>query len=244
MILNCITVDDEPLALGLVSSFVEQTPFLNLTGRYSSAVEALHAIHGNTVHLVFLDIQMPDLNGMELARVLNQTNQSAQTKIVFTTAYNQFAVEGYKVDALGYLLKPFGYDEFLMTATKAKSYFELIHENNGSEDTLVKENYLFVKSDYKLVRIDFDTILYIESLKDYVKIHLSGAAQPVLALSSLKAIEEKLPATRFLRIHRSFIVAINKVDSISKNAVHIGNMNISVGDLYRDAFKELLLRWN
>ncbi len=243
--LNCITVDDEPLALGLVSAFVEQTPFLHLAGRFGNAVQALQAIHSETIHLVFLDIQMPDLNGMELARVLNHGAAVSQTKIIFTTAYNQFAVEGYKVDAMGYLLKPFGYEEFLSAALKAKNYFELIQETSApSEPAETTENYLFVKADYKLVRIDFDSILYIESLKDYVKIHLAGNNKPVMSLSSLKAIEEKLPQGKFLRIHRSFIVAVNKIDSISKNAVHIGNLDISVGDLYRDAFKELLSRWS
>jgi len=244
MKLNCITVDDEPLALGLVSAYVEQTPFLHLHGKYINAIDALEVISAGEVQLVFLDIQMPELNGMELAKVLTQSGSAAHTKIVFTTAYNQFAVEGYKVDALGYLLKPFGYDEFLGAAMKAKTYFELIQNNNSSAELEANDNFLFVKSEYKLVRIDFDSILYIESLKDYVKIHLLGQSKPIVSLSSLKAIEEKLPAAKFIRIHRSFVVAINKVDSISKNAVHIGNMDISVGDLYKDAFKELVSRWN
>ena len=244
MILNCITVDDEPLALGLISAFVEQTPFLHLAGKFGNGVEALQAIHKEVIHLVFLDIQMPDLNGMELAKVLSQMNILLQTRIIFTTAYNQFALEGYKVDAMDYLLKPFGYDEFLRAATKAKRHFELLAENHLGDEPIVKENYIFVKADYKLVRIDLDSILYVESLKDYIRIHLIPPLQPVVSLSSLKAIEEKLPVSRFLRIHRSFIVAINKVDSITKNAVHIGNMDISVGDLYRDSFKELLLRWS
>ena len=245
MKLNCITVDDEPLALGLVSAFVEQTPFLHLAGKYGNAVDALKAIHTESIDLVFLDIQMPDLNGMDLARVLSRTTSSTQTKIIFTTAYNQFAVEGYKVDALGYLLKPFGYEDFLGAAVKAKNYFDLIREhNNATAEVDVKEDYLFVKADYKLVRIDFESILFIESLKDYVKIHLTDSAKPIVSLSSLKAIEEKLPQNRFLRIHRSFIVAVNKIDSITRNAVHIGTMDISVGDLYKDAFKELLSKWS
>jgi len=244
MKLNCITVDDEPLALGLVSSFVEQTPFLHLQGKYINAIDALQAINNEEIHLVFLDIQMPELNGMELAKVLNQSNSSRQTKIIFTTAYNQFAVQGYTVDALGYLLKPFSYEEFLAAAMKAKNYFELIQDNITVSEPEVNENFLFVKADYKLVRIDFNSILFIESLKDYVKIHLVPPAKPVLSLSSLKAIEEKLPSAKFLRIHRSFVVAISKVDSISKNSVHIGDTDISVGELYKDAFKELLSRWS
>lgn len=241
MKLNCITVDDEPLALNLISAFVEQTPFLDLKGRFGNAVQALQALHEQTIHLIFLDIQMPDLNGMELARVISQSGASVQTRIVFTTAYNHFAVEGYKVDALDYLLKPFGYEEFLRAASKARKYFEVLQENSGGSE--VYENYMFVKSDYKHIRVDFDAVSYVESVKDYVKIHMIPPLGPVVTLSSLKSIEEKLPPTRFLRIHRSFIVAVGKVDSVSKNAVQIGHVEIPVGELYKDVFKTLLARW-
>lgn len=241
MTLNCITVDDEPLALGLVSSFVEQTPFLHLQGRYINALDALEAITKETIHLVYLDIQMPELTGMELAKVLSQSSQ-AQTRIVFTTAYNQFAIQGYEVDALGYLLKPFGYNQFLATAMKARKHFENLREIPNETELESGENYLFVKSEYKLVRIDFDSILFVESFKDYVKIHLVTGTS-VVSHSSLKAIEEKLPSGKFLRIHRSFIISVGKVDSISKSAVHLGNVDIPVGDLYKEAFKELLGKW-
>lgn len=240
MKLNCITVDDEPLALNLISAFAAQTPFLELKGKFGNAVQALQALHEQTIHVIFLDIQMPDLNGMELARVVSHSNAAEQTRIIFTTAYNQFAVEGYKVDALDYLLKPFGYDEFLRAASKAKKYFELLQDNAPGE---VFENYMFVKSDYKHIRVDFDSISYIESVRDYVKIHLASPLSPVITLSSLKAIEDKLPASRFLRIHRSFIVAVSKVDFVSKNAVQVGPVEIPVGELYKDAFKTLLARW-
>ncbi|WP_159468232.1 LytTR family DNA-binding domain-containing protein [Dyadobacter sp. 3J3] len=240
MKINCIAVDDEPLALGLISAFIKQTAFLDFKGHFSNAVQALNAIHSEDIQLVFLDIQMPELNGMELARVLSHTVSAP--KVIFTTAYNQFAIEGYKVDALDYLLKPFGYDEFLRAANKAKNHFEGLMQNQPVPESQ-DEKYLFVKADYKLVRIDFDNILYIESLKDYIKIHLINSTHPVVSLSSLKAIEEKLPASRFMRIHRSFVVAIDKVDSITKSTVQLGATNISVGDQYKDAFKELLLRW-
>src|ERR1700712_1224820 len=128
MILNCIAVDDEPLALGLVCAFIEQTPFLNLIGRFSSAVEALKVIHSQKIDVIYLDIQMPDLNGIELARVLDHSNNSNKPRIVFTTAYNQFALEGYRVDALDYLLKPFNYEEFLRSAHKAMAYYELVNK--------------------------------------------------------------------------------------------------------------------
>jgi len=212
MILNCIAVDDEPLALGLVSSFIEQTPFLNLVGRFSSAVEALRAIHAQKIDVLFLDIQMPDLNGIELARVLDNSKTN-KPRIIFTTAYNQFALEGYRVDALDYLLKPFNYEEFLHAANKALSYGELLEKSNAAPaaqttaaEERIEDEYLFLKVEYQLVRIALNDILYIEGLKDYVKVWLKSAEKPILSLTSLKSLEEKLPSKKFMRVHRSFII--------------------------------------
>lgn len=247
MTLNCIAVDDEPLALGLVCKFIEQTPFLNLVGRYSGAVDALKAIHNEKIDLIFLDIQMPDLNGIELARVLDKG--ADKPRIIFTTAYNQFALEGYKVDALDYLLKPFNYEEFLRAAQKALTYHELINKpappavTSLSNAEHADDNYLFLKVEYQLVRIALDDILYIEGLKDYVKVHLKGVEKAVLSLTSLKALEEKLPSKRFMRVHRSFIVSLDKVSSMTKNSLQIGKMNIAVGDQYKEAFGHFLSKW-
>lgn len=254
MTLNCIAVDDEPLALGLVSAFVEQTPFLHLAGRFSNAVEALKAIHSQKIDLVFLDIQMPDLNGIELARVLDNTKAN-KPRIIFTTAYNQFALEGYKVDALDYLLKPFSYEEFLHAANKALAYAELVEKSvapsapsiasvatNAPEEHIENE-YLFLKVEYQLVRIALSDILYIEGLKDYVKVWLKSAEKPILSLTSLKSLEEKLPSKRFMRVHRSFIVSLDKINSITRNALQIGEINITVGDQYKDAFSQFLSKW-
>jgi DNA-binding LytR/AlgR family response regulator len=244
MILDCIAVDDEPLALGLVCKFIEQTPFLNLVGKYSGAVEALKAIHSQKVALIFLDIQMPDLNGIELARVLDKGTD--KPRIIFTTAYNQFALEGYKVDALDYLLKPFNYEEFLRAAQKALNYAELINKQPAAIANDIEradDQYLFLKVEYQLVRIALDDILYIEGLKDYVKVHLKGVDKAVLSLTSLKALEEKLPSKRFMRVHRSFIVALDKITSMTKNSVQIGKMNIAVGDQYKDAFSQFVGKW-
>ena len=246
MTLNCIAVDDEPLALGLVSAFIEQTPFLNLVGKYSNAIEALKAIHQLKVDVIFLDIQMPDLNGLELARVLDRGNNAEKPRIIFTTAYNQFALEGYRVDALDYLLKPFNYEEFLRAAHKAMAYFELVNRPGTSapatEET-VENDYLFLKVEYQLVRIALNDILYIESLKDYVKVWLQSNEKAILSLTSLKALEEKLPPKRFMRIHRSFIVALDKINSITRNSVQIGKINITVGDQYRDTFAQFVSKW-
>jgi two-component system response regulator LytT len=240
MKIRCIAVDDEPLALRLVSTFISQTPFLELVNSYPNAIEALAALEKDDVQLIFLDIQMPDLNGMELARVLAAGNHPP--KIIFTTAFNHFAIEGYKVDALDYLLKPFNYDEFLRAATKARNFFETIQAPQQA-GTSVGDDFIFVKAEYKMLRVDFDNILFIESVKDYLKIHLADKEKPLMTLSSLRSIEEKLPASRFMRIHRSFIVATDKIDAITKSSVHIGDHNITVGEQYKDTFRELMNRW-
>jgi two-component system response regulator LytT len=251
MILNVIAVDDEPLALGLVSSFIEQTPFLKLVGRFSSAIEALRAIHAQKIDVVFLDIQMPDLNGIELARVLDNSKTN-KPRIIFTTAYNQFALEGYRVDALDYLLKPFNYEEFLHAANKALAYGELLEKSNAPASAVttttvpeerIEDEYLFLKVEYQLVRIALNDILYIEGLKDYVKVWLKSAEKPILSLTSLKSLEEKLPSKRFMRVHRSFIVSLDKINSITRNALQIGKVNITVGDQYKEAFGQFLSKW-
>ena len=252
MNLNCIAVDDEPLALGLVSVFIEKTPFLNLVGKYSSAVEALQGLHNQQVDVIFLDIQMPDLTGIELARVLSQAQQGGVgPRIIFTTAFNNFAIEGYKVDALDYLLKPFNYEEFLRAANKAKAYFELINRPTPTSAspaaTIVaepEEESLFLKVEYQLVRVAFKDILYIEGLKDYVKVHLQGNPKPILSLTSLKALEDKLPSRRFMRIHRSFIVSLDKISSLTRNSIQIGTVTIPVSDQYKDTFSQFLSKWS
>ncbi len=246
MMLNCIAVDDEPLALEQVSKFIEQTPFLNLAGKYANALHALDAVRRQKIDLIFLDIQMPDLNGIELARVLGRG--SDKPRIIFTTAYHQFALEGYRVDALDYLLKPFNYEEFLRASQKALDYAELlnkpvtqhlvVNESEGAD-----EQYLFLKVEYQLIRITHDDILYFEGLKDYVKVQLKSTDKAILSLTSLKALEEKLPPKRFLRIHRSFIVSLEKISSMTKSTVHIGKTMIPVGDQYRDAVAQFVGKW-
>ena len=252
--LNCIAVDDEPLALGLVCAFIEKTPFLKLVGRYSSAVEALQGLHQQQIDVVFLDIQMPDLTGIELARVIEKAASGAQApRIVFTTAFNHFALEGFRVDALDYLLKPFNYEEFLRAATKASTYFDLVRkaENGGNANpvevptatTILQEEYLFLKVEYQLVRVAYKDILYIEGLKDYVKVHLKSETRPLLSLTSLKNLEEKLPAHRFMRIHRSYIVNLERIESITRTSVQIGDVTIPVSDQYKDIFSDYISRW-
>lgn len=243
--ITCIAIDDEPLALALLCTFIEQTPFLKLVGRYGSGVEALKGLHelAEKVDVAFVDIQMQELTGLELARVLGQ--QAAPPRIIFTTAFPQYALEGYKVDALDYLVKPFNYEEFLRAAGKARAYAELAHASAEAAPAALapEEEHIFLKVEYQLVRVALSDILYVEGLKDYVKVHLKSTPRALLSLMSLRAMEEKLPARRFLRIHRSFIVALDKIEAVRRLTVQIGSETIPVGEQYKEAFSQFLSRW-
>jgi len=246
MILNCIAVDDEPLALGLVCAFIKQTPFLNLAGSFSSGVKAMEMIHEQQIDLIFLDIQMPDLTGIQLARILERQPGTAGPRVIFTTAFNNFALEGYKVDALDYLLKPFNYEEFLTAANKGRAYAELLktaQPEKGAIPAEVDGEYIFLKVEYQLVRVAIKDIIYIEGLKDYVKVYLENTSKPILTLTSLKALELKLPLKQFMRVHRSYIVALDKIHSVTKNSINIGELSITVGEQYKEGFSAYLSKW-
>lgn len=246
MKIKCVAIDDEPLALELLTKFVQQTAFLELVGKFSNAIEALGFINQNEVQLVFMDIQMPDLSGMELARILDGKKNSDKTRIIFCTAYHQFAIEGYKVDALDYLLKPYSYEDFLNAATKAYQYFDRILNQESAKPALESSNqpeYIFLKVEYQLVKVMLRDITHVEAYKDYVKVHLKSKSNPILSLTSMKNMEELLPSDKFMRVHRSFIVALDHIDSVSKNVIQIGNQQIAVGDNYKDQFLEFLSRW-
>lgn len=229
MKLNCAIVDDEPLALGLLESYVDKTPFLELAGKYSSAVQAMKELPGKHVDLLFLDIQMPELNGLEFSRMVNSS-----TRIVFTTAFGQYAIDGYKVNALDYLLKPISYADFLQAANKAVQWFELLQQPEEEIQSI------FVKSDYKLVQIELNKILYIEGLKDYIKIHEEDSPKPILSLMSMKAMEELLPSSRFMRIHRSYIVQKDKIRIVDRGRIVFGKNYIPVSDSYKQVFQDFL----
>ena len=246
MKIKCVAIDDEPLALDLLTKFIQQTAFLELVGKFSNAIEALGFINQNEVQLVFMDIQMPDLSGMELARILDGKKNSDKTRIIFCTAYHQFAIEGYKVDALDYLLKPYSYEDFLNAATKAYQYFDRF-QNQSSVKAPAESNtqpeYIFLKVEYQLVKVMLRDITHVEAYKDYVKVHLKSKNNPLLSLSSMKNMEELLPSDKFMRVHRSFIVSLDHIDSVSKNVIQIGGHHIAVGDNYKDQFLEFLSRW-
>lgn len=219
-----------------MSKYVERTPFLQLVGKCSSAEEAYQWVQDEPIDLLFLDIQMPNLSGVSLARVLEKG-----ARVIFTTAYQQYTLEGYKLDVLDYLLKPFNYEEFLRAAQKSLDYFPLREKAEGNEKASIAEDGLFVKAEYKLVKINFSDILYIESLKDYVKIY-AGADKPLLSLLSLKTLEERLPPQRFMRVHRSFIVALDKITTIAGNHIVFGKVQIPVSTRYKDAFFAFIAR--
>jgi len=249
MILTCIAVDDEPLALNLLTSYIAQTPTLELKGKFSNGIEALKALHENPVDVVFLDIRMNDLSGIELAKVLSESRSNDNIRIIFTTAYDQYALESYKVEALDYLVKPFSYPDFAKAVSKAMRYFELLKgiANPKSEQHLENRTadiqYLYVKVEYQMVRIAANDIVFVESDKDYVKIYLQNETKPVVSLTSLKSVEEKLPKTAFMRIHRSFIVSLDKIKAVTKGTVEVAGRTIPVTDQYREEYLTFFNRW-
>lgn len=231
MTLSCTIIDDEPLAAHLIESYVEKTPFLQLAGVYNSAVAAMRELREHPVDLLFLDIQMPELSGMEFAKILPPA-----TKIVFITAFDKYAIEGYKVNAIDYLLKPVAYDDFLRAAHKALGWFADTIEQVGYCHA---DRFMFVKSDYKLMRIALDDILYIEGLKDYVRIYLENGDK-IMSLMNMKKLEDFLPRPEFMRTHRSYIVHATKITAIDRLRLVIGGTYIPVSDSYKDNITDYL----
>lgn len=233
-ILSCIVVDDEPLAASLIALYVKRTAFLSLAGEYHSSEDALAAILAEAPDLVFLDIHMPHLNGLQLAGKI-----PAHTRIVFTTAYADHALDGFGVNALHYLLKPVSYDEFLEAASRALA----LHHAPAPEATPApqpRQEFLTVKSEYRLLRIPLDEIDFVEGLKDYVKIYRNGDTKPVLTLMSMKTAEEALTASNFMRVHRSFIVNLDKVRIVERNCILMNGRAIPVSDTCRRRFSAAL----
>ena len=240
MIIKCAIVDDEPLAVELLASYVNKIPFLELCGKYTNATDALHGIGEQPVDLLFLDIQMPELNGLELSKMIPEN-----TRIVFTTAFDQYAVDGFRVNALDYLLKPISYADFMEASNKALQWFQLVQQSEqpaaATPAAAAEEpRSIFVKSEYKLLQINLDDIRYIEGLKDYVKIYTEQSQHPILSLMNMKAIEQMLPASRFIRVHRSFIVQKSKIREIERNRIVFGDVYIPIGDSYKQAFQDFI----
>lgn len=249
MSLRCCVIDDEPLASGLIASYISRTPFLELAGEFSSPHDAISTILNDGVDIVFLDIQMPQLNGIEFARIIPPT-----TRVIFTTAYSNYAIEGFKVNALDYLLKPVSYEEFLQSASRALSWHELNEkaaasananapqavDNQGDFSASPDGEYIIIKSEYKLVQVPVRDILYVEGLKDYVKIFVEGAEKSIMTLLSMKVLEQTLPMSMFMRVHRSYIVNLTKIRFIERNRIIFGKTIIPVSESYKDAFAEFI----
>lgn len=235
MILKCCIIDDEPLARELIQSYVEKTPCMSLLGCYESASEAIKTIMSGEPDVVFLDINMPCLNGIEFAEVI-----PPNTRIIYITAYEKYALQGFKANALDYLLKPVSYPEFLKAVTKAtqwKSMSQALIQRNEDE-----VNSIIVKSDYKLVQIELDNVLFVEGQKDYVKIYLDKEPFTVSSLMNLKSLEQKLPSSKFLRVHRSFIVNTAKIKTIERNRIVFGKTYIPISDTYKQQFSDYIRR--
>lgn len=234
--ISTIAIDDEPLALQLMAGYIEKTPGLDLVGKFDNPLDAVEFMADNSIDLIFVDIQMPDLNGIEFTRSIKKG-----PKVVFTTAYEKYALEGFKLDVVDYLLKPFSYEEFFNSVQKA---LRLIRLEKKGEATQIEANneFLFLKSEYKIRRINFNDILYIEGLKDYVKVFLKNDTKPILSLTSLKQLEAKLPAGTFMRVHRSFIVNLAKIDTIERSRIVFGKIYIPISDQYKEKFQEFVTK--
>ena len=228
--IRVIAIYDEPLALQQLVTSISKVPFLELAGQCQSAVEAIRLLNSETVDAVFCDINMPDLNGMDFVKSL-----AAPPLIVFTTAYSEYAVEGFKVNAVDYLLKPFGLQDFIRAANRLKDRLSLLPENvEGGESDI------FVKTDYRMVKISIQDIRYVEGMSEYLKLHLDSQPKPIITLLAMKTLEEKLPPN-FMRIHRSYIVNLDKIQEVNKNRVIMdSDTSLPIGDSYREQFNHYI----
>ena len=242
-LLTCIIIDDEPLAVRLLESFVTKTPDLKLLGSYTDSVEAINAVREQRPQLLFLDIQMPDLNGMELAHMLPEG-----TKVIFTTAFKEYAYESYEVSALDFLLKPIRYNKFITAVEKAREWFGRSQEPHteepaaiGNQDVAKPINTVFLKVDGEYRQVALDKILYVCGMKDYVMFYVEGERKPLITHLTMKSVEEMLPTNQFLRVHRSYIVALDKIRSVDRNdCIYIGDEIIRVTDAFKETFNQFL----
>jgi len=231
--MTIVAIDDEPLALKLITGYIEETPDLSLLRNFTNPLKASVFLKENIVDIVMLDIQMPELNGIEFTRQMNRG-----PKVIFTTAYKNYAIEGFKLEVVDYLVKPFSYQDFLKAIKRAEKLINL--EKRSYENIESNNEFLYLKSNYKIKRINFNNIQYIEGLNDYVRIHAASSGEPIQSQVTLKTIESKLPAGKFMRIHRSFIVNLQKVETIDRGRIVFGKAYIPVGDKYKEKFEDFL----
>lgn len=226
--LRCIAIDDESLGLELLEDNIRQVPYLQLVGSYHNPIEAMRAIQEQKVDLVFLDIQMPGLTGLQLIKSL-----AYKPMFILVTAYERFALEGYELNVVDYLLKPVSLDRFIQACNKAQELYQLRNASASGK----KADYIFLNVDYSLLKVSFDDILWIEGLKDYVKIHLKSTSKPVVTRTSLKSLEDQLPPTHFLRVHKSFLVSKAAITAVRKTSVFVGTTELPVGESYRSVLE-------
>ncbi len=232
--IRCLAIDDEPLALRQLETYIAKTDFLELAGSCPSALEARKILANEHIDAIFTDINMPDLGGMEFVKAL-----ADPPLVVFTTAYPQYAVEGFKVNAVDYLMKPFGLDEFLSAAKKVKRQYDLEHQSEVSPQD--EDDALFFKTEYKIVRVQTSKILYVQGMSEYLKIWLVDRSEPVIVLLSMKKMEETLPSSQFMRVHKSYLINLRRILQLSKGHILLENdISIPIGDLYRDALNEYI----
>jgi len=228
--INCLAIDDEQLSLDLIEDNIRKIPFLNLKKKCTNIFEAIQILNSDSIDLIFLDIEMPDMNGLQMIKSLK-----IKPMVILITAYDKYAMQGYELDVIDYLLKPVPFDSFLKAANKAMEYY--IRESRAEKVENDKTN-LFIKSEHKIIKIAISDIDYIESLKDYIKIYCNN--KPILTLMSLKSIEANLPPDKFIRVHRSYIISIEKINYISRSKVFIGEKAIPISNSYRDSITRLL----
>lgn len=224
--INCALIDDEPLALQLLEDFVNKTPYLKLAGKFEEPMQALSLLESRQIDLLFLDIKMPDISGIDFFKSLSHKPQ-----VIFTTAYSEFAIDGFELKAMDYLLKPVSFEKFLAACNRVKEYLEL-----KSQRSAPTEDYFFINAAHKLHKLFYDDILYLEGLKDYTKIHLASTTSPLIILHNLKYFEELLNPTAFIRIHRSYIISLRKLATVSRKSVTIQSRELPVSDNYRESF--------
>ncbi len=239
--IKCIVIDNEQSSLELIKSYINKIPFLELTGLFNNPFNAISYVNKNKVDLIFSEIEMTGINGIQLINSLK-----TKPLVILVSAIDKYAIDGYNVNALDYLLKPFPFDRFLKAANKV--YDEYINNRNSDFNNSYKSNtahrdIIFVKSEYKIIKLNVNDILFIEGYNDYVKIHI-GDAKQILSLLSLKMLEEKLPANEFVRVHRSYIVSVNKIDSIEKKRIIIGNHHIPISQSYHNNFFDFIEKMN
>ena len=228
--IRCLAIDDEPLALQQIAAYINKVPFLELAAQCQSALEARQFLSDDRVDAIFCDINMPDLNGMEFVKSL-----TAPPLVVFTTAYSEYAIEGFKVNAVDYLLKPFGMQEFMRAANRLQERLSVPASAPAETDDT-----LFLKTDYRIVKVNIPDIRYVEAMSEYLKVWIEGEAKPIITLLSMKKMEERLP-DNFMRIHRSYIINLDKIQEVNKNRVIMdADTYLPIGDLYKEAFQAYL----